>query len=117
MNPEWQPAAEKPFQPQHLPPPTPRRKRRRGPSLLQMIKEEEIAVEMEKAVQQPRKRRKKKDPPSKRSTLLKTAKKYSKRALEKTTLAWHKSCEIKLFVLSHARKFRSLLPGLSLIHI
>ena len=95
MSTEWRPADESPFQPQSLPPPPPRRKRRRGPSLLEMIKEEELKTEMETAVlapQKPRKRRKKANP-SKRSALLKTAKKFTKRALEKTTLAWHKTCE------------------------
>ena len=99
----WTPKEEFPS----VPPSQPRRGRRKrtpvGPSLLEMIKEEEQVIEsgFDAAEAQPRKRRK--------TSLLNMANKFAKRALEPTTLKWHRCCRLKMRL--HARKFREILDG------
>ena len=100
---DWTPKEEFPG----VPPSLPRRGRRKrtpvGPSLLEMIKEEEQVIEsgFDAAEAQPRKRRK--------TSLLNIANKFAKRALEPTTLKWHKCCRLRTRL--HARKFREILDG------
>ena len=86
----FRPEDEYPHQPAASKPRPKRRKRPRSPSLLEAIKEEEQLFKagvFDQPLKKPRRQ-----PSAKRDALLKNAKRFAQRALEKSTVKWHKSC-------------------------
>ena len=75
-------------------PPSKRKRTPRNPSLLEMIKEEEVVTATKDEFDPPTKPKKVKTnaADSKRRRLERSAARFTERAREKTTVAWHKSC-------------------------
>ena len=75
-------------------PPSKRKRTPRNPSLLEMIKEEEVVTATKDEFDPPKKLQKAKidATDSKRRRLERSAARFTERAREKTTVAWHKSC-------------------------